>query len=251
MEPNERFRARREARHADAASGAARSHSALLLGRDRRLATLGARFVIDDEPAAKAGAPAAPADSRAAKPRPVKQPRPLPVEMRGIHVTVALASLAGKLAEYVEAARQGLNTIELDVKDESGEIGFVAVGRAARARRRRRAAVLPAPRGRASWSTASGVYLIGRVVVFQDPLLARARPGARDQGPDGSVWHNRPGSPGSNPYDRRVWDYNVSIAEVAARAGFDEIMFDYVRFPSDGDVDAIVYPGRQRLRRAG
>ena len=48
----------------------------------------------------------------------------------------------------------------------------------------------------------------------------------------------------TNPYDRRVWDYNVSIAEVAARAGFDEIQFDYVRFPTDGDVESIVYPGK-------
>ena len=47
-----------------------------------------------------------------------------------------------------------------------------------------------------------------------------------------------------NPYDRRVWDYVVSVAEVAAKAGFDEIMLDYVRFPSDGDVGAAVYPGR-------
>ena len=47
-----------------------------------------------------------------------------------------------------------------------------------------------------------------------------------------------------NPYDRRVWAYDVGIAKAAARAGFDEIMFDYVRFPSDGDVGGAVYPGR-------
>jgi hypothetical protein len=46
-----------------------------------------------------------------------------------------------------------------------------------------------------------------------------------------------------------VWDYNVSIAIAAARAGFDEIMLDYVRFPSDGDVDSAVYPGRTSVRR--
>ena len=47
-----------------------------------------------------------------------------------------------------------------------------------------------------------------------------------------------------NPYDRRVWDYAVSVAAAAARAGFDEIMLDYVRFPTDGDVGTAVYPGR-------
>ncbi len=50
--------------------------------------------------------------------------RPLPVEIRGIHVTGALASLPGKFREYIGYKRYGLNTIELDVKDESGEIGF-------------------------------------------------------------------------------------------------------------------------------
>ena len=60
--------------------------------------------------------------------------------MRGVHVTMALASLHGKLDEYVALRRAGLNTIELDVKDENGEVGFV------RGARRSRAG--PAPRSR-------------------------------------------------------------------------------------------------------
>jgi hypothetical protein len=44
-----------------------------------------------------------------------------------------------------------------------------------------------------------------------------------------------------------VWDYNVDVAEAAARAGFDELLFDYVRFPSDGDVDSAVYRHRGAL----
>ena len=62
--------------------------------------------------------------------------------------------------------------------------------------------------------------------------------------PDGSVWTSSAGLGWTNPYDRGVWNYNVSIAEVAARAGFDEIQLDYVRFPSDGDTDGAVYPGK-------
>ena len=48
----------------------------------------------------------------------------MPVEVRGVHVTGALASLPGKLDEYVGLTKYGLNTIELDVKDEGGEIAF-------------------------------------------------------------------------------------------------------------------------------
>jgi hypothetical protein len=62
---------------------------------------------------------------------------------------------------------------------------------------------------------------------------------------DGGVWHNGAGLGWTNPYDRRVWRYNVDLAVAAAQAGFDEIQFDYVRFPSDGDLSLIRYPGPQ------
>jgi hypothetical protein len=88
------------------------------------------------------------------------------------------------------------------------------------------------------------VYLIGRLVVFEDPILSQARPDMAIRRTDGSVWTNDIGLGWSNPYDKRVWDYNVEIAKAAVRAGFDEIQFDYVRFPSDGDVENAVYRGK-------
>ena len=66
---------------------------------------------------------------------------------------------------------------------------------------------------------------------------------------DGSVWRDGAGLGWTNPYDRRVWRYNVDVAAAAARAGFDEILFDYVRFPSDGDVSAAQFANPRRLRK--
>ena len=169
------------------------------------------------------------------------QPRPLPREIRGVHVTMALASLPGKLDEY--ARIPGLNTIELDVKDENGEVGFTSPG-VPLARAVRAARSYYDPMRIASRLHRRGIYLIGRIVVFEDPILAEARPGLAVRTADGSVWRNHAGLAWTNPYDRRVWRYNVDIAVAAARAGFDEIQFDYVRFPSDGDITAIRYPGR-------
>ena len=138
---------------------------------------------------------------------------------------------------------EGLNTIQLDVKDENGEIGFVpsAVPLATKV-----SAARPyyRPRQVARMTHAKGVYLIGRVVVFEDPRLSEGAPEHAIKNADGSVWRNDAGLGWSNPYDKRVWDYNVSIAEVAARAGFDEIQFDYVRFPTDGDIENAVFPGK-------
>ena len=164
----------------------------------------------------------------------------VPHEIRGVHVTMGLASLPGKLQQYL--ALPGLNTVELDVKDENGKVGFVPsavplarrVGAAAPYYKARRAARL---------AHAKGVYLIGRVVTFEDPVLSEQRPDLAIHTSDGSLWHNNAGLGWTNPYNKRVWKYNVDLGVAAAKAGFDEIQFDYVRFPSDGDLSLIRYPG--------
>ncbi|MDX6512447.1 MAG: hypothetical protein QOE36_1951 [Gaiellaceae bacterium] len=176
-----------------------------------------------------------------AKPRP-KPHRAPPTEVRGVHVTMALASIPGKLGEYFALRTSGLNAIELDVKDENGEVGFIpssvplakAVG-AAKAYYKPRVVAREAHR--------HGLYLIGRVVTFEDPILSEKRPAFAIRTSDGSIWRNSAGLGWTNPYDRRVWKYNVDLATAAIRAGFDEIQFDYVRFPSDGDLSIIRYPG--------
>jgi hypothetical protein len=239
MEPNERFRARRE----EARRRRRRRRAAavgFLLAVTASLA-VGARFVIPGEQRPSTAVEQEPAVAKPVAKPVVKKPRALPDEVRGIHVTMALASLDGKLEEYLQLVDEGLNTIELDVKDENGEIGFipsaVPLARAVGA-----AKPYYKPREAARLIHAKGVYLIGRVVVFEDPVLSAGRSDHAIKTPDGSVWRNDAGLGWTNPYDKRVWDYNVGIAAAAARAGFDEIQFDYVRFPTDGDVESIVYP---------
>ncbi len=171
----------------------------------------------------------------------VIKPLSPPKTIRGVHVTMALASIPGKLDEYLSLS--GLNTIQLDVKDENGEIGFVPSA-VPLARRIGAAKPYYKPRAVAKQIHAKGMYLIGRVVVMEDPVLSSKRPDLAIHNANGGRWTNHAGLGWSNPYDQRVWEYNVDIAEAAARVGFDEIQFDYVRFPSDGDMSAIVYPGK-------
>jgi hypothetical protein len=170
----------------------------------------------------------------------VVKPLTPPTTMRGVHVTMALASIPGKMDDYL--GLDGLNTIELDVNDENGEIGFVPSS-VPLARTIGAAKPYYKPRVVAKQIHAKGVYLIGRVVVMEDPVLSERRPDLAIRRTDGGRWLNHAGLGWVNPYDQRVWEYVVDIAEAAARTGFDEIQFDYVRFPSDGDLDAIVYPG--------
>jgi hypothetical protein len=204
---------------------------------------MGAQFV-GAEPD---GAPVADLATLAATPS--SGPRTLPIELRGVHVTMGLASLPGKLDEYLELEKEGLTALELDVKDENGEIGFItpAVPRVA-------VSIGAArdyydARATARQVHGRGIYLIGRIVVFEDPVLSRATPELAIRRSDGSVWRDAAGLGWTNPYDKRVWDYNVDVAVAAAKAGFDEVMFDYVRFPSDGDVEAAVYRNERSLAK--
>jgi len=165
-----------------------------------------------------------------------------PRETRGVHVTMGLASIPGKLDQYIALRADGLNTLELDVKDENGRIGFVS-GVPALARRIGAARPYYEATRAAAAVHRAGLYLIGRVVAFEDPVLTAARPDTAIETPAGAVWRSRAGLGWANPYDHRVWRYDVDVAAAAARAGFDEIQFDYVRFPSDGDLAAMVFPG--------
>jgi hypothetical protein len=169
------------------------------------------------------------------------QPRPLPDEIRGVHVTMALAGIPGKLEQYIAMKKSGLNAIELDVKDENGDVGFAAA--VPLAQRVGSAKRYYDPAKAIAKIHAAGLYLVGRVVTFEDPVLSAGAPSLTIRRADGSRWLNSAGLGWTNPYDKRVWKYNVDIAVQAAKLGFDEIQFDYVRFPSDGDLSQIRYPG--------
>jgi hypothetical protein len=245
MDPNERFRARRDAVRRRKRRRRAAVAAMLLLAV---LALAGGMTLAGKSRDASAPDRVITVESAGESVVVATRPRPLPIEVRGVHVTGALASLPGKLEEYVGLTKHGLNTIELDIKDEGGEIAFAPAG-VPLAGKTGAVRSYYAPRAVAKLMHRKDIYLIGRVVVFQDPYLARARPDLAIRRTDGSIWTTHAGLAWVNPYDRRVWDYNVSIAIAAARAGFDEIMLDYVRFPSDGDVDSAVYPGRTSVRR--
>jgi hypothetical protein len=163
-----------------------------------------------------------------------------PKEIRGVHVTMSLVA-AGKLGEYLGMRRDGLNTVEVDVKDESGQVAFKNPS-VPLARRIGAAQSYYDPYQVARQVHANHVYLIGRIVVFEDPILSERMPSYALKNPDGSVWHVPSGLGWVNMYDTRVWKYVTDLGLAAAKAGFDEIQFDYVRFPSDGDVWNIVYP---------
>ncbi len=233
-DPNERFRERR--RKALSRKRIQRTTGVIGILLAGGAVAVGARGLDSgDDPAAK------PAAAKKKAPRP-ERPAP-PAEIRGVHVTMPLASLPGKLDEYTETL--GLNTIELDVKDENGEVAYRGLAPPL-AKQIGSAKRYYDPVKAAKQLHEQGIYVIGRVVCFEDPILSEKRPELAIGTRGGGVWRNDAGLGWTNPYDKRVWNYNVDVAKSAVRAGFDEIQFDYVRFPSDGNIEAAVFAGRRR-----
>ena len=237
LDPNDRFRQRRAQSRRRRRLRRTVGAIALLLAAAAVVVGAGALPDRSDETSAE---PAAAKRKTAAPPK--RTGPAVPKEIRGVHVTMALASLDGKLAEYTRIP--GINTIQLDVKDENGEVAFHRLAPPL-AKRVGSAMRYYDPVKAAKQVHSEGLFLIGRVVCFEDPILSKGRPELAIRTSGGAVWQNHAGLGWTNPYQKRVWDYNLRIAQAAARAGFDEIQFDYVRFPSDGDIESAVFPGKR------
>ncbi|TVX94991.1 putative glycoside hydrolase [Cohnella terricola] len=77
------------------------------------------------------------------------------------------------------------------------------------------------------------IYLIARIVTFKNPELANAAPSWAIRKKNGTLWKDRNGTPWIDPYSQESWEYPLALAELAARLGFDEVQYDYVRFPEN------------------
>ena len=86
------------------------------------------------------------------------------------------------------------------------------------------------------------IYTIARIVVFKDTVLAHHRPDlAVTDIRTGQPWVDREGLAWIDPFREEVWGYAIAIAQEAVTKGFDEIQFDYARFPTDGPIAAARY----------
>lgn len=88
------------------------------------------------------------------------------------------------------------------------------------------------------------IYVIGRVAVFQDPHLVKERPdlAVKTSSNKNAIWKDRKGITWLDAGSEEVWEYAVLVGEVSYAMGFDEINYDYIRFPSDGNMKDIYYP---------
>ncbi|HEX8360847.1 MAG TPA: putative glycoside hydrolase [Longimicrobium sp.] len=172
------------------------------------------------------------AEAHTAPPQRPTPPRErVPPIVRGIYVSSYAAGnpvSRGKLLALTDSTE--LNSWVVDVKDEDG-VRFHSKLPLAREASHWGSIRVHDLRALADTLKAHDIYPIARVVVFKDPRLSRARPDWSIQTPGRELWRDHQRITWVSPWDRRVWEYNIQVAEEAARAGFREIQFDYVRFP--------------------
>lgn len=166
-----------------------------------------------------------------------------PPAVRGIHLTAWCAgskNFRSKIEPLL--ADTELNTVVIAVKEITGDVfvpGVSLEGKSVYVR------AIPDLKEYVSFLKSKGIYTIARVVVFHDHYLAKTKPEwavlssspialAAEKGYRTDVWVNRKGEAWADAYNEKVWDYNINVAMKAAEAGFQEIQFDYIRFPSDG-----------------
>lgn len=143
---------------------------------------------------------------------------PLPeiTEMRAIYVTASTARSA-RMDDLIQLIKKtNLNSVVIDVKDENGEQLNEPIK--VLVKRLRFLKIFP----------------IARLSVFQDNGLAKKYPDLAVKSEDGLLWRDRGGRYWLNPENKEGWNYILKFAQEVAAAGFGEINFDYIRYPTDG-----------------
>lgn len=175
--------------------------------------------------------------------------QPRRVTVRGIYLTASTAGDSERMKELTDLIdRTELNAVVVNVKDDWGNITFAMDHPEAKAA----GAIhpeLPDIQAFISDLRSKQIYSIARIVTFKDTFVPKHRPEWAVAQRGGGIWRDYNTVTWLNPYNREAWDYLVGVAREAALAGFDEIQFDYVRFPTDGDLDLIVYPDKDGRKR--
>lgn len=176
--------------------------------------------------------------------RPVVQHVPLPEQVKTIYMTSCVAgtpSFRQKLIQLIQETE--INSVIIDIKDYSGTISFPAASES----------------WKSAWENArcgtrdmpelvrmfhdNGVYVIGRITVFQDPLYAPLHPElAVLRADQKTVWKDGKGLSFVDVASKPYWDHIVELSVDSYNIGFDELNFDYVRYPSDGNMADTYYP---------
>ncbi len=157
------------------------------------------------------------------------------VKVKALYLTGWTVGSSERVQHFIDLAKNTeINSYVVDIKDDDGYVGYESN--------------VPAVREAGAWKEKynadnvlkafhdNDVHVIGRLVCFKDPVYSAKNSSLAIKKTDGTVWKESLGggkyASWLNPYKEETWEYLVSIAKEAVEKGFDEIQFDYVRFPN-------------------
>lgn len=156
------------------------------------------------------------------------------VEVKGIYLNIYSIASEKKLEKLIKLANETeINTFVLDIKDDNGVLSFEMEAPKKFGISQQKSYPIKDIKAFMEKMKENNIYTIARIVTFKDPAYAKANPDkaiiTRETGKpytnsDGLIW--------VSAHDRNLWEYDLSVAEEAAKVGFNEIQFDYVRFPA-------------------
>ncbi|MEQ1500190.1 MAG: putative glycoside hydrolase [Parcubacteria group bacterium] len=166
-----------------------------------------------------------------------------PDSVKGIYMTSWVASvpqLRDKLIKIIDETE--LNTIVIDIKDYTGNIFFPISSTELNSFGSGNSRIKDLQEVIENLHK-KGIYVIGRIAVFQDAYFVKYRPDLAVKNKAGtSVWKDRKGISWIDPGSEEYWKYIVLISRESRKIGFDEINLDYIRYPSDGNMKDISFP---------
>jgi len=177
-----------------------------------------------------------------------------PEIVKAVYSTSWSASQEGFINYLIDmASTTEINSVVIDIKDFSGYLGYDSSLDKAKEYGSEQIRIKDI-KALIKRLRKENIYTIARIVVFQDPILAKARPGLAIHsraklGPNTpkdftaqTLWLDKSGLAWIDPSSKEAWEYNVSVAKEAIELGFNEVNLDYIRFPTDGNLADIVYP---------
>lgn len=167
-----------------------------------------------------------------------------PTEVRGLYMTGWIGGIPRRVNGLLDlAVNSNMNAFVVDVKDYSGYVSYVTGIPEVKSTGAEKQIRIARPNALIKQLHDRGMYAIARIAVFEDTILATAHPEwALKRAADGKLWRDGKGLAWMDAASENVWAYNVAIAKDALARGFDEVNFDYIRFPSDGSLKQISYP---------
>ncbi len=168
--------------------------------------------------------------------------------VKGLYLTAYSAGSSKKMDQIIDLIKKTeLNAVMIDIKDYSGLVLYdsqvpLVVDLKNKDNR------LGDVKKLIEKLHAEKIYVIARQTVFQDPVLAQKKSQWAIKSKSGGIWHDHKGLAWVDPTKKEVWKYNLDIAKEAIKFGFDEINFDYVRFPSDGNMSNTLYDDESKKK---